>query len=229
MPLGQAASSVGLGNLLSTKPSNTYLPAYPGAQGLQQQILQMLMGGGQLPGGGLGILGSMAGLGSGPSGMQRMGVGGTTPQAQTYQDLLPTLTGLATNNTAASGLAALQPVYQQNLNQASNQLTANAPGGRFSSGMLQAQGNLQSKSLNDFNLLAQNMMQQGIGNQLSAANTLGSLGGQANQAQMAALQALFGGSLGNAFGGNWLSQPSGLVQLMQILSGGAKLAGAAGG
>jgi len=234
MGLAQIGSSLGLGSLLSTKPSNTYLPNYPGAQGTQQSILNMLMGTGAQPGGGLGVLGGLAGLGGPGAGALQMGGTGIgqysamqSPEMQALNVAFPQIQKMLTGQVP-SGLDALQPVFQQNLNTASNKLTANAPGGRFSSGMLQAQGQLGSQSVNDFNMLASQMIQQGLNRQLQAASTLGGLAGQAGNAQMQALQALFGGALGNTFGGAYQTQPSGLVQLMQILAGGAKIAGAAG-
>ena len=227
VPLAVTAGSSLLGSLLGgTKQQNSYLPAYPGAQGLQGNILQMLMGGGSTtPGSGLNALGGLAGLGS-STGAQRQGTGinqfsnMASPEMQALNTAFPMLQNMMMGNNA-SGVDALRPVFEQNLNTASNKLTANAPGGRFSSGMLQAQGQLGQQSTNDYNLLASQMIQQGLNRQLQAATTLGGLSSQAGNAQLQALQQLFGGAMGNAFGGSYQTQPSGLQQGMQ---GGGSLA-----
>ena len=213
---GAAGGALGGG----TTQQNSYLQPYPGAQGLQGNILQMLMGGGSTtPGSGLNALGGLAGLGS-STGAQRQGTGinqfsnMASPEMQALNTAFPMLQNMMMGNNA-SGVDALQPVFEQNLNTASNKLTATAPGGRFSSGMLQAQGQLGQQSTNDYNLLASQMIQQGLNRQLQAATTLGGLSSQAGNAQLQALQQLFGGAMGNAFGGSYQTQPSGLQQGMQ--------------
>ena len=128
------------------------------------------------------LLGLTQGNNGGSSGLQQQSTGISqysnqmSPEMQAMNVAMPALQNILSGAGQASGLNALQPVFQQNLAQAGNQLTANAPGGRFSSGMLQAQGQLGQKSTNDFNLLAQQMLQQGMTNQIGAANSLGNLG-----------------------------------------------------
>ena len=133
----------GLGGALGggTSPQNTYLPNFPGAPGLQDAILKLLMGGGgAAPGSGLGALSGLAGLGQSSS-LQRGATGISqfsnqmSPEMRALNVAFPTLQNMLQGNNA-SGVDALRPVFEQNLNTASNKLTANAPGGRFSSGML---------------------------------------------------------------------------------------------
>ena len=188
--------------------------------------IQNLWGGSPWGGGqnGLQVLQQLAGLGNSSTDLQRgaTGVGQfgnqMSPEMRALSVAFPMLQNMLQGNNA-SGVDALQPVFQQNLNTASNKLTANAPGGRFSSGMLQAQGQLGQQSTNDYNLLASQMIQQGLNRQLQAATTLGGLSNQAGSAQMDALKMLFGPMIGNAYTGSFLTQPSGLQQGMQ--AGGA--------
>lgn len=233
VPIATAVAPTLLGAALGgTKPQATFPGAYRGALGLQNSLLQFLQGGTggvqRGTGGGLDVLLGLAGVG-GNTGQQRgsTGVGQMSnqqsPEMRTLNVAFPALQQILTSNSAASGLSALQPVFQQNLQDQSNRLTATAPGGRFSSGMLQAQAQLGQRSLNDFNLMASNMLQEGIRNQLGAAQTLGGLSNQAGNAQMNALQMLFGGAFGNAFSGPVLAQSSGLQQGLGAGSGLARL------
>ena len=222
----------GIGGALGggTNPQNTWVGP-PGQSQLNQGYMSMI-GGGQ----GFGsnspfstLLGLTQGMNGGTSGLQRQATGTDqysnqmSPEMRAMSVAMPALQNILSGAGQASGLNALQPVFQQNLAQAGNQLTANAPGGRFSSGMLQAQAGLGQKSLNDFNLLAQQMLQQGMSNQIGAANSLNGLGNSAGQAQMQALQMLLGPALQNIFSGTMQQQQSGLQQGLGVGSSLAQL------
>ncbi len=166
------------------------------------------------PGGGFSTLAGLSGLQRGATGISQFG-NQMSPEMRALTVAMPALQNILSGTGAASGLDALRPVFQQNLNTAQNKLFASAPGGRFSSGMFQAQGQLGTEALNNFNLTAANMLQEGIRNQIGAAGALGSLGSSAGDAQLRALSLLLGPSLGAAFGGTTAMQPSGLQQGMQ--------------
>lgn len=114
------------------------------------------------------------------------------------------------------------------------QSNSNAPN-RFSSGLDTQNTLLKQRSLNDFNSLAANLLEQGQQRQLQAAQTLGGLAssagqnpfsrllgagqlgtqqtGQQQSGQLDALRMLLGPVLGSAFGGGqYQSSPSGLNQ-----------------
>ena len=213
-----------LGSLLGGGNQRQQFVSYPGAGDVSSALINLFKGGGGAS------LANLAGLS-----------GGMSPEMRTLNVAFPMLQNMIAGNVP-SGLDALTPLFKQNLQTASNKLTATAPGGRFSSGMLQAQGQLGQQATNQFNVLANQMIQEGLNRQLAAASTLGGLSNQAGNAQLDALRALFGGLIGGSTQGTLLTQPSGTQQgmqaggslaqlwlLSQMLGGGGAAGGAGGG
>jgi hypothetical protein len=75
-------------------------------------------------------------------------------------------------------MAALQPLFQQNLGFGLNALTNSVPSVRNSGAAIQG-ADLTSRALNDYNVLAAQAMQQGQQNSLGGLGILGQLAGQA--------------------------------------------------
>ena len=97
------------------------------------------------------------------------------------------------------------------------------------------EGATRQRSANDFNLLAQQAMEQARGRQLQASQTLGvlsgqagmggynramgaaQLGGQQQNQQMQALMSLLGPMMGATYGGPMTQGPSGWSELMSLI------------
>lgn len=130
-------------------------------------------------GGGRGVFGSTQPLGAlRPGGPQQMAAGGN-PAGQT-QGVLGDLLGLT--STPAPDLASLGTLFNRNLNDQITAMNASTPG-RWSSANLWQQGQLRERSMQDFNVLASQIQQQG------------------RSQQLAAIMALLGPVLGPSFGG----------------------------
>ncbi len=91
--------------------------------------------------------------------------GGTAGQSM---GILGELLGLTSGDTPGGDvLGPLQNVFRQNLDYGISAINAGAPG-RFSTGNTYAQGQFTQNALNDFNLVAANVLEQGRNRQLQA-------------------------------------------------------------
>jgi hypothetical protein len=119
-------------------------------------------------------------------------------------------------------LSALGPVFQRNLTEALGR--QNEVGPRFASAAQRESRTLEQQGLQDFNVLAQQILEQGRQRQLQGMLGYGQLQLGAQQNQLAALgpllQALFGGGLS----GGITVGPSALGQLAGLAGSGAALA-----
>lgn len=145
-------------------------------KGLRAQQLQLLQG--LLSSGGANLEGFFGGLGSQSTPLQRQATGGISqflnqmaPEQRAMDVSLPALQNILGGAPGQGIMDALQPQFQRNLS------AANQQGGRFGS----ANAILRSRAVEDFNLLGAQAAQQGVNQQLQAAQVLGMLGGQAGQ------------------------------------------------
>lgn len=161
---------------------------------------------------------------------QRLGFGANPGVANAFQNYLQQPTAAQRSGAAqlsmqgglgsASGipgfdvLSAYGPVFQRNLTEALQRQQQTGP--RFASTNAREGTRLQQQGLQDYNLFAQQVLEQGAGRQLQGLTAAGQydLGLQQNQLQalMPLLQALFGGGLsgGIAVGPSPLSQGAAL-------------------
>jgi hypothetical protein len=191
-------------------------------------------------GGNTGILSQLAHGGYGSTLQQQSGTGimqylnQAAPEQQALNTAMPALQQIL-SGPGAGVLDPLKASFQQNLGDQLSQLNASTPG-RFSSANLYQQGLTRERSLNDFNTLGANILQQGVQNQLGAANTLGALSGQAGQApfnrlataqqlgqgqsgmNLQALMSLLGLAGGPAFGGPFTQAASPFQNILGLIS-----------
>lgn len=162
-------------------------------------------------GGSAGDANSMRSLASGTS---------VTPEIQNA------LTGQLTSNPGQGVMNALQPVFNQNLQSAFGQLRSSAPSIFNSAQQLQGT-DLARQSLNDFNLLSSQALQQGVGQQQNAASILGQLLGQNKQLNMQGFSQAGQLGQGNAAALGSLGQGAAGADMsaLQTLLGGAGQAG----
>lgn len=201
-----------------------------GGNNLQQNIGSQLGFG--APGGAMNFLQQFLQNPSSPANLlQQLGPAGSyanygkaiTPQAMTQGQGVAQqmgLGGVAATNPGLGVVSAYEPLFQKNL----AQIQGSTPSARFSSGNQLA----QTSALNDFNMFAQQALQQGLGQQISAALGSGQqqlqgaqglgalqLGGQAQQLPLAQqfLSTLFGAGLpqGTAVGPSPLGQAAGMA------------------
>lgn len=144
------------------------------APGGGQQVIPNLLGGGlqplQQPGGFQST--PMQGPGTGPS----MRLSEQNPEMETFELGKSILGGQ--QNPGQGVMQALQPVFNQNLQQGLGQLRSAAPS-VFGTGFAGQGVDLTSRALNDFNLLAAQALQQGVSQQQQGLGILGQLAGQA--------------------------------------------------
>jgi len=180
------------------------------------------------------------GKGKGQAGdLQRMGNNsimqslGSNPEMDALNTALPSILRMLQGD-GTDVVNALRPVSDQNLNDSLNQMRAGVPN-RMSGAAMFQEGATRQRSANDFNLLAQQAMEQARGRQLQASNTLGVLSGQAGmggytramgaaqsgtaqqEQQMRALMALLNPQSQAAFGGPMTQGPSGWEELMAFV------------
>jgi hypothetical protein len=143
-----------------------------------------------------------------------------TPEMQT------SLTGQMTSNPGQGVMDALQPVWNQNLQSAFGQLRNSSPSIFNSAQQLQGT-DLARQSLNDFNLLASQALQQGVGQQQNAASILGQLLGQNKQMNLQGLgqAGALGQGAAQTLGGLGQGAAGADMSTMQTLLGGAGQAG----
>lgn len=231
--------------------------AGPYGQMLGSRKTTNLTGGAAAGGGGSGSLLDVIrqfGLGQQPqpgvSDLQRqssMGIGQFlnqgAPEQRALDIALPALMQqLNATNPGGDVLDPLSAIFGRNLTDQIQQLNASSPG-RWSSANIEQQGRLRERSTGDFNLLAQQIMEQGRQRQLQAASTLGVLSGQAGQnpfqrllgagqlgtqqtqlaqqqsqfsqqQQLQAIMAILGPILGPTFGGPFTQGASGFENLL---------------
>lgn len=165
-----------------------------------------------------GLLGNTQGLMS-----QLQGMGSTDYLGG---DLTRSLSSQLQGNPGQGVVNALQPVFQQNLQNAFGQLNASSPSIFNSAQQLQG-ADLSRQALNDFNLTASQALMQGLGQQQNAASILGQLLGTQRNSQMNALTSA--GSLGQGaaqtMGGLGQAAGAGDISALQTLLGGAGQAG----
>ena len=197
--------------------------------GLRSAILQAILG---IGGGGAASPqgrspGSAIGLGGFP-GLPGMGVAGLGGQPQNQRPggpaqylgssgkfggsgqggVLGALLGLTNSQTPGGDvLGPLSAVFNQNLNDQISGLNASSPG-RFSTANLYEQSQLRQRSMNDYNLLASQVLEQG------------------RQRQLQAIMALLGPVLGPTFGGPFTQEAS---PWENVLGGAQTVAGFLGG
>lgn len=198
------------------------------------------------------LLGALA-QGQNVSGLQRMGTNSLSqflsqpaPEMRALEISLPALQAQLSGSPGQQVLGPLQQVFNRNLTDQLQATSASAPG-RFSSGLLEQQGRLRERSMQDFNLLASQVLEQGLARQLQAASTLGLLSSQAGQQpfgraaqatalgqnqtqmQLQALLAALGPTTQSAFGGPITQQSSPFEQWFNLLLGGLTAAGGGAG
>ncbi len=137
-----------------------------------------------IQGTGLGNIGDIFG-GANPLQQQAVGQLGQflnqqSPELQVFNQAQGDLGNILSGTGSADIAGAINPVFQQNLQSGLAGLQAQAPG-RFNSAFLQQGTDLAQRSTNDFNLLAAQLQQQTLSNQLQGFNTLGVLGQAAGQ------------------------------------------------
>lgn len=166
------------------------------------------------------------------------------PEQRALDISMPALQAQLSGVPGGDVLDPLRAVSDRRLNEQLQQLGASVPG-RFSTAAIYEQGRTRANSLQDFNLLASQIMEQGRSRQLQAAQTLGMLSGQAGQApfgrqlaagqlgtqqtglmaqnqqfnqaqQLAALQFLLGPIMGQAFGGPMTQTASPFENLLGV-------------
>jgi hypothetical protein len=93
------------------------------------------------------------------------------PETRAFDQSLPALQQILNGKPGQGIIDALQPSFDRNL------ASANQVGGRFSSG----NAIMRSRAVDDFNLLGAQAAQQGINQQMQAAQVLGMLGQSAGQ------------------------------------------------
>jgi hypothetical protein len=156
----------------------------------------------------------------------------SNPEQQALDYALPSILQMLQSN-GMDTVNALRPVSDRNLNDSLNQMRSSVPN-RMSSAALWQEGATRQRSAQDFNLLAQQAMEQARSRQLQAGQTLGILSGQAgmggyNRAlgagqfglqqqnqQMQALLALLQPMMGAAYGGPMTQDPSGFQNLLSL-------------
>lgn len=119
------------------------------------------------------------------------GLGGNALSPQLVQSLMGSATGA---NPGQGVVDAMQPVFQQNLTNAFGQLRSSAPSIFNSAQQLQGT-DLSRQALNDFNLMAAQALQTGVGQQQNAASILSQLLGQERSLQQGALGTALQGQL----------------------------------
>lgn len=150
----------------------------PDLQGIRGQGIDFLSslfnGGGTGPESQFGRI--FGNLGTPTTDLQRQSLGGIgqflnqqAPEQRALETAMPFFGNLLGQNPGQGILDALQPRFQQNL------AAANQQGGRFGSG----NAILRSRALDDYNLMAQNALQQGVNQQLQGTQALALLSGQA--------------------------------------------------
>ena len=155
------------------------------------------------------------------------------PEQQALEQSMPALLAMLTGTPGSDALNPLQAISGRNLEDSLAQMRAGVPN-RMSSAALWQEGATRQRSAQDFNLLASQIMEQGRNRQISAAQQLGVLSGQAGQApfnraattaglgmqqqgqQMQALMALLGPLLGAAYGGPMTQGQSGFQNLLSL-------------
>ncbi len=251
----------------TTTTQGTFDPAGQGARGQLGSFFDSIFGTQGTPGTpGFGGLGGTAGtpgtpgigldalrelfggFGGAPNPLQQQAVGQLgqflnqqAPELQVFNQAQGDLSNILSGTGSADIAGAINPVFQQNLQSGLAGLQAQAPG-RFNSAFLQQGTDLAQRSTNDFNLLAAQLQQQTLSNQLQGFNTLGVLGQAAGQNPFG--RALQAGQLGqqqSQFEGSQQNQmqqfilallgqqgsPTGSIQRQS--GGGAGIGGFAGG
>lgn len=109
------------------------------------------------------------------------------PNASTraFETALPSILKQLTGDPGADVLGAAQPIFQRNLQLGADTLRQSGP--RFASNTERLVGEQGRQAVQDFNLFSQNVIENALGRQLTAAGTLGQLGGAADQATLAGL------------------------------------------
>ncbi len=161
----------------------------PAAQGSRDQLSDFFGNiFGNQGGSGLGNIGEQfGGFGGAFNPLQQQAVGQLgqflnqqSPELQVFNQAQGDLGNILSGTGSADIAGAISPVFQQNLQSGLAGLQAQAPG-RFNSAFLQQGTDLAQRSTNDFNLLAAQLQQQTLSNQLQGFNTLGVLGQAAGQ------------------------------------------------
>ncbi len=167
------------------------------------------------PGTGLGDLSSIFGAAN-PLQQQAVGQLGQflnqqAPEVQVFNQAQGSLSDILSGTGSADIAGAINPVFQQNLQSGLAGLQAQAPG-RFNSAFLQQGTDLAQRSTNDFNLLAAQLQQQTLSNQLQGFNTLGVLGQAAGQNPFG--RTLAAGQFGQQIGGQQQQMQQFLLALL---------------
>ncbi len=169
----------------TTTTTATFDPAAQGARDQLSDFFGNIFGN---RGGGLGnIQDQFGGFGGAFNPLQQQAVGQLgqflnqqSPELQVFNQAQGDLGNILSGTGSADIAGAISPVFQQNLQSGLAGLQAQAPG-RFNSAFLQQGTDLAQRSTNDFNLLAAQLQQQTLSNQLQGFNTLGVLGQAAGQ------------------------------------------------
>src|SRR3990167_3684447 len=101
------------------------------------------------------------------------------------QQANPFLTNLLSSTPGQGVLDAATPIFNRNLQQGADTLRQAGP--RFNSNTERLIANQGQQAMQDFNLFSQQVMQQGINQQLQGAGLLGTLGTGADQSTLAGL------------------------------------------
>jgi hypothetical protein len=193
-----------------------------------------------MPQGGGGWLQALSGIaGGGANDLQRMGGNylqkymQANPEQQALDYALPSILQQLSGGVSDQ-IQPLRDIATTNLNDSLAQMRSSVPN-RMSSAALWQEGATRQRSAQDFNLLAQQAMEQARSRQLQASQTLGLLSGQAgmggfNRAmgasqvgnqqqgqQMQALLALLAPMMGATYGGPMTQGTSGFQDLMSLV------------
>lgn len=203
----------------------------PGTQGTQgprsAKFPNGVPGGQQVPGADLGLGNDFLSrvnslLGTGPSALQRQVggtfsqlVGGQTASERAFNVALPQIQEQLTGIPGMDVVNAANPIFQQNLGDAlSRQRQFGGP--RFAAESGRQSRELEQRSLQDFNLFQQQVMEAGRQRQLQAAGVLGGLGGGADTSRLGLMQGA---------GGFALAEQQAMMPLLQMLLGSIFTAG----
>jgi len=132
---------------------------------------------------------------------------GPTAQERAFNIALPGIQQQLSGMPGQDILGSAQPIFQRNLSEAL-QTQRQFGGPRFASESGRQASQLQQRSLQDYNLFAQNVMEAGRQRQLQAAGVLGGLGQGADASRLGIAQ----GAGQFALGGQQHQQPSAAQQ-----------------
>ena len=138
---------------------------------------------------------------------------------------------LAQGNPGQGVLDAATPVFQRNLQLGADTLRQAGP--RFASNTERLVANQGQQAMQDFNLFGQQVLQEGVNQQIAGLTGAGNFANTGQQNIMSFLGPLFQQMFGSAFQAGGLTQPGTVTQAQpwwqQVLNVGSQVAGIATG